>query len=182
MLTTVCKRWWVLMARGIAAILFGICAIVWPGITLLYLVILFSAFSIIDGVAAMVLGFRGEADGTVWWTMVILGVLAIAAGIAAFAWPGVTLLVLATIIAISAIVRGAFEIFAAITLRKELEDEWILGLSGAMSVIFGALIMFRPGAGLIALTLLIGAYMLALGVFAIALSLRLRMMHRNWAD
>jgi uncharacterized membrane protein HdeD (DUF308 family) len=182
MLTTVCKRWWVLMARGIAAILFGICAIVWPGVTLLYLVILFSAFSIIDGVAAMVLGFRGEADGTVWWTMVILGVLAIAAGVAAFAWPGVTLLVLATIIAISAIVRGAFEIFAAITLRKELEDEWILGLSGAMSVIFGALIMFRPGAGLIALTLLIGAYMLALGVFAIALSLRLRMMHRNWAN
>ena len=182
MLTTVCKRWWVLLVRGIAAILFGICAIVWPGITLLYLVILFSAFTIVDGVAAMVLGFRGEADGTVWWTMVFLGVLAIAAGVIAFAWPGVTLLVLATIIAISAIVRGAFEIFAAITLRKELEDEWILGLSGAMSVIFGALIMFRPGAGLIALTLLIGAYMLALGVFAIALALRLRMMHRGWAN
>ena len=78
--------------------------------------------------------------------------------------------------------RGAFEIFAAITLRKELEDEWILGLSGAMSVIFGGLIMFRPGAGLIAITLLIGAYMLALGVFAIALALRLRMMGRNWAN
>ncbi|HEX4414180.1 MAG TPA: DUF308 domain-containing protein [Lacipirellulaceae bacterium] len=182
MLTTVCKRWWVLMVRGIAAILFGICAIAWPGITLLYLVILFGIFSIVDGIAALILGFRGEADGTVWWTMVTLGVLAIAAGIAAFAWPGETLLILATIIAISAIVRGAFEIFAAITLRKELEDEWILGLSGAMSVIFGALIMFRPGAGLIALTLLIGAYMLALGVFAIALSLRLRMMHRKWAN
>lgn len=182
MLTTVCKRWWVLMVRGIAAILFGICAIAWPGITLLYLVALFGIFSIVDGAAALVLGFRGEADGTVWWTMVTLGVLAIAAGITAFAWPGVTLLVLATIIAISAMVRGAFEIFAAITLRKEIDDEWILGLSGAMSVIFGALIMFRPGAGLLALTLLIGAYMLALGVFAIALALRLRMMHRKWAD
>jgi uncharacterized membrane protein HdeD (DUF308 family) len=182
MLTTVCKRWWVLMARGIAAILFGICAIAWPGITLLYLVILFGIFSIVDGVAALILGFRGEADGTVWWTMVTLGVLAIAAGVAAFAWPGETLLILATIIAISAIVRGTFEIYAAITLRKELDDEWILGLSGAMSVIFGALIMFRPGAGLIALTLLIGAYMLALGVFAIALALRLRMMHRKWAS
>jgi uncharacterized membrane protein HdeD (DUF308 family) len=182
MLTTVCKRWWVLLVRGIAAILFGICAIAWPGATLLYLVILFGMFSIVDGVAGIILGFRGEADGTVWWTMVFLGLLAIAAGIAAFAWPGITLLVLATIIAISAIVRGAFEIFAAITLRKEIDDEWILGLSGAMSVIFGALIMFRPGAGLLALTLLIGAYMLALGVFAIALSLRLRVMHRKWAD
>ena len=73
---------------------------------------------------------------------------------------------LATIIAVSAIVRGLFEIYAAIRLRKEIDDEWILGLSGAMSVIFGLLIMFRPGAGLIAIALLIGAYMLALGVFA----------------
>jgi uncharacterized membrane protein HdeD (DUF308 family) len=181
MLSTVCKRWWVLMIRGIAAIVLGICAIAWPGVTMVSLVWLFGIFSIIDGVAAIIIGFRGEADGTVWWTMVVLGLMAIGAGITAFAWPGLTLLVLAAIIAVSAMIRGAFEIFAAITLRKELEDEWILGLSGAMSVIFGCLIMFRPGAGLIAITLLIGAYMLALGVFAIALALRLRMMGRDWA-
>ena len=180
MLFTVCKRWWVLMVRGLAAIALGICAIVWPGVTMVSLVYLFGIFSIIDGIAALVLGFRGEADGTVWWTMVTLGVLAIAAGVVAFAWPGLSLLVLATIIAVSAIVRGLFEIYAAITLRKELDDEWILGLSGAMSVIFGALIMFRPGAGLIAITLLIGAYMLALGVLAIALALRVRMLGRDW--
>jgi uncharacterized membrane protein HdeD (DUF308 family) len=182
MLSTVCKRWWVLMARGLAAIALGICAIVWPGISLLSLVFVFGTFTIIDGIAAIVLGFRGEADGTVWWTMVTLGVLALAAGITAFAWPGLTLLILATIIAISAIVRGTFEIYAAIALRKELDDEWILGLSGLMSVIFGGLIMFRPNAGLIAITLLIGAYMLALGIFAVALSLRLRMMGRTWAN
>ena len=182
MLTTVCKRWWVLMVRGLAAIALGICAMVLPEVTLIALVFLFGTFTIIDGIAAILLGCRGEADGTVWWTMVILGLVAVAAGIAAFAWPDLTLLVLATIIAVSAIVRGTFEIYAAIALRKELDDEWILGLSGAMSVIFGALIMFRPGAGLIAITLLIGAYMLALGVFAIALALRLRMMGRKWAN
>lgn len=182
MLSTVCRRWWVLMARGITAILLGICAMVWPGVTLITLVWLFSAFTIVDGVAAIILGFRGEADGTVWWTMVILGVLAVAAGVIAFEYPGLTLIVLATIIAVSALVRGVFEVYAAITLRKELDDEWILGLSGAMSIIFGLLIMFRPGAGLIALTLLIGAYMLALGVFAIALALRLRMLGRNWSN
>ena len=182
MLTTACKRWWVLMVRGLAAIALGICAIVWPGVTLVSLVFLFGTFSIIDGIAAIILGLRGEADGTVWWTMVILGLLAIGAGVVAFAWPGLSLLVLATIIAVSAIIRGAFEIFAAITLRKELDDEWILGLSGVMSIIFGGLIMFRPGAGLIAISLLIGAYMLALGIFAIALSLRLRMMNRKWAN
>jgi len=181
MLSTVCKRWWVLLIRGLAAIAIGICAIAWPGPTLVSLVWMFGIFSIVDGVAAIIIGFRGEADGTVWWTMVMLGLIAVAAGIIAIAMPGISLLVLAAIIAVSAILRGAFEIFAAITLRKELDDEWILGLSGVMSVIFGCLIMFRPGAGLLAITLLIGAYMLALGVFEIALALRLRMLGRDWA-
>jgi uncharacterized membrane protein HdeD (DUF308 family) len=182
MLLTVCKRWWVLLIRGLAAIALGIFAIGWPDITLVSLVLLFGIFSIVDGVAAIILGFRGEADGTVWWTMVTLGVLAVAAGILAFAWPGLTVLVLVTIIAISAIVRGTFEIYAAITLRKEIDDEWILGLSGAMSVLFGLLIMYRPDVGLIAIALLIGAYMIAIGIFAMALALRLRVMKRNWAN
>jgi uncharacterized membrane protein HdeD (DUF308 family) len=143
------------------------------------LVLLFAGFTIMDGVFSLILGFRGESDGTVWWTMVVLGVLAIVAGIVAFAWPGLTLLVLATIIAISAILRGLFEIYAAIRLRHEIDDEWILALSGLMSVLFGGLIMYRPGAGLIAIALLIGAYMMAVGVLEIALALRLRKMGKS---
>lgn len=182
MLTTVCKRWWVLMVRGIAAVILGICAIAWPAIVPATLVAFFAIFSIIDGIAAIILGFRGEADGTVWWTMVIVGLVALSAGITAIAWPGLTLLVLVTIVAVSALVRGLFEIYAAIALRKELDDEWILGLSGVMSAIFGALILYNPAAGLLAIAFLIGAYMLAIGIFAIALSLRLRMLGRNWAS
>jgi uncharacterized membrane protein HdeD (DUF308 family) len=165
-----------MLLRGLAAIVLGICAMAWPGITLFVLVGIFAAFSILDGIFGIVLGFRGESDGTVWWTMVLLGVLALAAGIIAIAWPGLTMLVLVTIIAVSAIVRGVFEIYAAIRLRHEIDDEWILGFSGLMSIIFGALIMWRPGAGLIAIALLIGAYMMALGIFGVALSLRLRSM------
>ena len=111
-----------------------------------------------------------------WWVLLLRGIAAILFGVLAFAWPGLTLLVLVTIIAASAIVRGAFEIYAAIRLRHEIDDEWILGLSGAMSILFGLLIMWRPGAGLITIALLIGAYMMALGVFGVALSLRLRKM------
>jgi uncharacterized membrane protein HdeD (DUF308 family) len=176
MLEMFCRRWWVVLLRGIVAILLGICAIAWPGITLVALAYVFGTFSLIDGIAALVIGFRGESDGTVWWTMVVLGVIAIAAGIVAFVFPGLTLLVLLTIIAVSAILRGAIEIAAAIRLRKEIDDEWILGLSGVLSILFGALIIYRPDAGLIALALLIGAYMLALGILAVALSLRLRRM------
>jgi uncharacterized membrane protein HdeD (DUF308 family) len=176
MLEMICRRWWVLLLRGVVAILLGISAIAWPGITLVALNYVFGTFSVIDGIVALVIGFRGEADGTVWWTMVVLGVIAIAAGIIAFVWPGLTLLVLLTIIAVSAILRGTIEIAAAIRLRKEIDDEWILGLSGVLSILFGALIIYRPDAGLIAIALLIGAYMLALGILAVALSLRLRRM------
>jgi uncharacterized membrane protein HdeD (DUF308 family) len=179
MLDVICRRWWVMLLRGLAAIVIGIIAMAWPQITLVTLVVLFATFSIIDGVFGVVLGFRGEADGTVWWTMVLLGLLALAAGIIAIVYPGLTLLVLVTIIAASAIVRGAFEIYAAIRLRHEIDDEWILGFSGLMSIIFGLLIMWRPGAGLIAIALLIGAYMMALGIFGVALSLRLRKVGQN---
>jgi uncharacterized membrane protein HdeD (DUF308 family) len=107
--------------------------------------------------------------------MVVLGVLAIVAGITAatlaLTRPGLALYTLLLVIAASAIARGVFEIAAAIRLRKEIDDEWILGLSGLMSILFGALILARPGAGLLAIALLIGAYMLAVGVMAIALSL-----------
>ena len=180
MLRMMCGRWWVLLLRGIVAILLGICAIAWPGITLLALAYVFAVFTAIDGLVAVVIGIRGESDGTVWWTMVILGAVAIAAGIIAavmaLTWPGLTLLVLLSVIAASAIVRGVFEIAAAIRLRKEIDDEWILGASGLLSILFGALILARPGVGVIAIAILIGAYMLALGTLAIVLSLRLRRM------
>lgn len=182
MLTTVCKRWWVLLLRGIAAVVLGICAIVWPIPTITTLVLCFGIFSIIDGIAAIFLGFRGEADGTVWWTMVVLGLMALVAGALVLAWPALGLVALVTIIAVSALLRGTFEIYAAIVLRKEIEDEWILGLSGALSALFGLLILYNPSAGLLAITLLIGAYMIAIGAFAIALALRLRMMHHKWAN
>jgi uncharacterized membrane protein HdeD (DUF308 family) len=185
MLVAVCRKWWVLLLRGIFAIALGICAIVWPGITLLSLLFVFCAFVLAQGIAEIVIGLRGEADGTVWWTMVVLGVLSViaAAAIAIYAvtQPGLTLVMLAAFIAATAIVRGAMEIVAAIALRKHIDDEWILALSGVMSIAFGALIIYRPDAGLLAVAFLIGAYMMALGALAIALSLRLRKMNHSLA-
>jgi uncharacterized membrane protein HdeD (DUF308 family) len=176
MLSNISRRWWVLLLRGILAIALGIVAMVWPGITLVALVYVFGTFSLIDGVLALVIGFRGESDGTVWWTMVVLGLIAIAAGIIAFVYPITALVALLAIVAAAAILRGVLEIVAAVRLRKEIDDEWVLGLSGVLSILFGALILYRPDAGLIAMALLIGAYMLAIGVLAVALSLRLRKM------
>jgi len=181
MLRSACNRWWVLFLKGLCAIALGVSAIAWPGITLLSLVFLFGTFTIIDGAAAVVLGFRGEENGTVWWTLVLMGILAIVAGIFAFAFPAVAAQWLVALIAATAIVRGVFEIIAAVRLRKELDDEWILAFSGLMSMLFGGLILYQPGSGALAIVLLIGAYMLAIGVFAVALSLRLRRLQNKLA-
>jgi uncharacterized membrane protein HdeD (DUF308 family) len=181
MLDLLSRKWWVLLLRGVAFIALGVIAMMWPGIPLASLVVLFAAFSLIDGAASVILGMRGEADGTVWWTMILLGVLALAAGIVAFAWPGLTLIVLLSIIASFAIVRGVFEIAAAIRLRKLIDDEWVLGLSGAASIVFGVLLFARPKAGLLVIAIMIGAFMMAVGVMSVALALRLRKVQHKLA-
>jgi uncharacterized membrane protein HdeD (DUF308 family) len=179
MLDIVSRKWWVLLLTGLAFIALGVIAMMWPKVPLAWLVAIFAVFSLIDGAASIMLGIRGERDGTVWWTMIALGVLALAAGILAIAWPQLTLFVLLTIIAGFAIVRGLFEIIAAVKLRKVIDDEWMLGLSGAASILFGMLLMARPDAGLLVIALLIGAYIMAIGVLAVALSLRLRRLQQK---
>jgi uncharacterized membrane protein HdeD (DUF308 family) len=174
MLRSLCSRWWVLLLHGVLAIAAGLIAIMVPGIALTSMVILFAIFAIADGIAGIAIGIRGEEDGTVWWTMILLGVMAIIAGVGASVYPGLTLLVLLSFVATLAILRGVFYIVAAIRLRKVIDDEWVLGLSGALSIVFGAILLARPVVGLEVLAMLMGCFMLAIGAMQVALSLRLR--------
>jgi uncharacterized membrane protein HdeD (DUF308 family) len=182
MLKAFSSRWWVLLLRGICAIAAGIIAIMIPGIALASLVLLFALFAIADGVASIVLGFRGEPDGSYWWTMILLGLVAIVAGVGAFAYPKLTLLMFLSFVAYLAIIRGVFEIVAAIRLRKVLDDEWVLGLAGVLSIVFGVLLLSRPVVGLAVMAILMGSYMLAIGAMEVALALRLRKVHKRLAS
>jgi uncharacterized membrane protein HdeD (DUF308 family) len=177
MLATLSSRWWALLLSGICAIVAGVIAIMVPGIALKSLVILFAVFAMADGIASIMLGIRGEADGTYWWTMILLGVLAIIAAVGAIAYPSITLLVLLSFVAVTAILRGIFQIVAAVKLREAIDDEWVLGLSGALSVIFGGLLLARPVVGMAVMAIMLGAYMLSIGALEIALALRLRKVH-----
>jgi uncharacterized membrane protein HdeD (DUF308 family) len=174
MLASICKHWRELVFRGVLAVIFGVVTIMWPGISLRALIGVFAAFTFLDGVFGIAAGLKGGPEGKVWWPMLLMGVLAIGAGIATLAWPGLTALILLAIIAASAIMRGILQISAAISLRKQIDDEWVLGLSGTMSILFGILLIARPSAGALAVVLLIGAYMLALGIMEIALGMRMR--------
>ena len=174
MLQAIARKWWVLLLRGLGAIALGILVIWWPGVTLLTLVILWGIFALVDGIAGIMLGIRGEADGTMWWTMMLLGVIGVGAAITAFIWPGMTAVILLWIIAWTAILRGIFEIAAAIRLRKHIDNEWLLAISGLLSVVAGFLVLRNPAAGALAITLIIGAYMIALGIVAVVLSFRIK--------
>ncbi|MFQ5473606.1 MAG: HdeD family acid-resistance protein [Dehalococcoidia bacterium] len=161
--------------RGIVAVLFGLGAFTWPGVTLGVLIILFGAYALADGIIAIVCMFSG-GDNDRWWVYLLEGVAGIGAGLIAFFWPGLTAVTLVFIIAAWAIMTGVFEIIAAIRLRQEIEGEWAFVVSGLLSLVFGALLITRPGAGALAVIWIIGAYALAFGVLLIMLSLKIKKM------
>jgi uncharacterized membrane protein HdeD (DUF308 family) len=167
------RNWWLELLRGIAAIVFGVLAFAWPGITLVTLVLFYGAFALVDGVFALIAAVRGGSPMPRWW-LALVGLAGIAAGILTFAWPGITALVLLIFIAVWAIVIGVMEIYGAIRLRKEIANEWLLILNGVVSVLFGAVLLWRPGTGALALIWVIGAYAIFLGIVYIAFALKLR--------
>jgi uncharacterized membrane protein HdeD (DUF308 family) len=168
------RNWnWVVL-RGVAAVFFGVLAFAWPGITLAILVIVWGAYALADGVLALVAAYRVRDQGKPFWSVVIVGLLGIAAGIVTFVWPGMTALLLLMFIAAWAVVMGIFQIVAAIRLRKEIQNEWLLGLSGVLSVLFGIIMFAQPGAGALAVIWVIAAYAIVFGVLLIWLGLRLK--------
>lgn len=173
MLHALAKNWWLLLLRGIAAIVFGILAFIWPGLTLVTLVLFYGAFALVDGILAIAAAISGGSPVPRWW-LAVVGIAGVAAGILTFMWPGITALVLLVFIAVWAIVLGVMEIYGAIKLRKEIDNEWLLILGGLLSVVFGVVLLVRPGAGALALIWVIGAYAIAFGIIYIAFAFKLK--------
>lgn len=167
-------NWWLLLLRGVCAVLFGILAFAWPGLSLLTLVILFGVYVLLDGFFALVAAVLGRHKSTPLWWLIVAGLISVAAGIITFAYPQVTTLVLVIFIGAWALVRGIFEIIGAIRLRREIDNEWLLIAVGLLSVIFGIAILANPGAGALALVWLIGIYAILFGLPMIWLAFRVR--------
>jgi uncharacterized membrane protein HdeD (DUF308 family) len=172
MLSGVASRlWWALLLRGIAAVLFGLAALFWPDETLWVLIVFFGAYALVGGIFTIV---AGMADTTRRWLLLTEGALGVVAGLIAFFWPGLTALVLLYVIAGWAIFTGVLEIMSAISLRREIDNEWMMILGGALSVLFGVILAVLPGVGLLSLTWLIGLYALIFGVAFIFLGFKVR--------
>lgn len=168
------RNWGWIVVRGIAALIFGVLAWALPGITLTALVLLWGAYALADGIIALIAAFRIRDRGKPFWALVVVGILGVAAGILTLIWPGMTAIALLAFIAAWSLVMGVFQIIAAVRLRKSIKNEWLLGLSGLLAVIFGVLMFINPGAGALAVVWVIGAYVIVFGVLLIALGLKVR--------
>jgi len=169
------ENWWLLLLRGVAAIAFGLLAFLWPDLTLLTLIFLWGLYAIADGIIALwaAIASKGGEIAPRWW-LAVVGIAGIVAGALAFVWPGMTALVLLMFIASWAIVIGILQIWGAIRLRREIEGEWLLGLSGLLSVAFGVIMFAQPGAGALAVVWLIGWFAILAGCVYIALAFQLK--------
>jgi uncharacterized membrane protein HdeD (DUF308 family) len=174
MVQVLARNWWALALRGVFAIIFGLIALINPGLTLLALVFLFGAYSLIDGVFGVAAAVRAAEAHNRWGWLLVEGIAGIVAGIIAFVVPGITAIVLLYLIAAWALVTGVFELIAGFRLRGHLANEWLLLLGGAASIILGVLLIVRPGAGALALLWLIGFYAILFGVLMLILAFRLR--------
>jgi uncharacterized membrane protein HdeD (DUF308 family) len=174
MFSSVTRNWWTLALRGTLAVIFGVIAFAWPGVTFEALVLLFGVYAFLDGVLVLSFGLMAAGDGQQWWPLVLSGILGIGLGVLTFARPEAMGTALVYVVGFWAIVTGLLEIVGAIRLRGVISGEWMMGLSGALSILFGVLVVAQPNSGALALVYLFGLYAIFAGITQIVLGFRLR--------
>jgi uncharacterized membrane protein HdeD (DUF308 family) len=174
LIETLKRHWWVPVLRGLAAVLFGIMAFVYPGLTVAVLVLLFGAWILVDGVFRVIGAIGHRASDKEWGFDLIIGIIGIIIGFLTFHAPRITALALIIYIAAWALMIGATEIALAIKLRREIKGEWFLILMGLLSIVFAVMLLWNPLPGALALVWLIGSYAIAFGILAVILGFRLR--------
>jgi uncharacterized membrane protein HdeD (DUF308 family) len=175
-LSDISRNWWVAVLRGALAVLFGVVALVWPGITFEALVLVFGVYAFFDGVLVLGFGLLAAGAGQQWWPLVLSGILGIGVGVITFLQPQATGLALVYVVGAWAIVTGLLEIVAAIRLREVISTEWLMGLSGVLSIVFGVLVVAQPNVGAISLVYLFGLYAILAGIGQIAFGFRVHNM------
>jgi uncharacterized membrane protein HdeD (DUF308 family) len=173
---------WMLMLRGTLAVVFGLAAVLVPGLTLLLLVGMFAAYALLSGVSSIALAVKSRRVDRKWWLLLLLGLVSVAAAVLAVVYPGMTALVLVLVMGINAVVTGALDVAIAVHLRRILRSHWMMVASGMLSILFGALVIAMPQAGALALVWLISLHAIVTGVLLLGLGLRVRRAARGDAS
>jgi uncharacterized membrane protein HdeD (DUF308 family) len=174
LLETLKRHWWVPVLRGVVAIIFGVMAFAYPGLTVAVLVLLFGAWVLVDGVFRIIGAIGHRSSDPDWGWQLVIGILGIIIGFLTFHAPAITALALVIYIAAWALMIGVTEIVVAIKLRQEIKGEWFLILMGVVSIIFAIMLLWNPLPGALALVWLIGSYAIVFGVLGIIFGFRVR--------
>lgn len=172
------RNWWLLLVRGLVAIVFALLTWAQPGVSLAALVLVFGIYVLADGLLGVWSAIAKRRDNRHWWLLLLWGLVGIVVGVMTFTMPGITGLVLLMYIAAWAVITGVLQIVAAIRLRKEIKGEWLMILSGLVSVAFGVLLFLQPGAGALAVAWIIAAYAFIFGVLMVLLAFKVRKLGR----
>jgi uncharacterized membrane protein HdeD (DUF308 family) len=172
------RNWWAIGLRGLIAVVFGLIALARPDIGLIVLLAFLGAWWLVDGIFSIIAAVYAAENRLRWWPLLVEGITGIVLGAAIYFYPGPTTLVLLLFVAAWAIVTGSFRIVAAVRLRREVENEWLLILSGVISLVLGVLVWLFPQRALPALVITIGIFALILGIAQIMFSVRLYGIHR----
>lgn len=175
MLDLLGRNWWVIALRGVIAIAFGVLAFTQPQLTLRVLVTLVGAYLLADGLSLLASYVRGDPDARqAGWSVAIMGILGIIAGVVALVWPNITAIVLLVIVAVWAILTGVFQVIAAVRLRREIQGELLMAIGGIISIAFGLYLLVYPSDGLVSLVSLVGFWAIVFGVTQVVLAFRIR--------
>jgi uncharacterized membrane protein HdeD (DUF308 family) len=167
--------WWMLLVRGILALLFGVIALAFPRLTVVVLVALFGAYALVDGIFAVVVSFQERQVTKRWWVLLIEGIVGILVGLLVFILPTLaTALALLYVIAAWAIITGIFEIGAGFMLGASIGRGWLIAIAGIVSVLFGIVLIVAPGAGILSLIWLVAVYAIVFGVLLIVRAFQFR--------
>lgn len=177
-----CKRtWWIFLIGGIAAVVFGILAFMQPGAALLVLSIYFAAMVLVDG-AMNVWGALSNREKDGWWILLLLGIIGVVAAGYALFHPALSITAFILVVAFTAILFGGLLLALGFKIRKETEREWVLYLTGAMSLLFGVLIVVRPMEGSLSVVYLIASWALILGVLKIWFAFKIKNLPENLGE
>jgi uncharacterized membrane protein HdeD (DUF308 family) len=171
--------WRLIALRGVLSILFGVLAFFWPGAFWLVVVVTFAAYALLDGILAIAAAVSGHEHGQRWWALLLEGIAGSAAAVICLAWVGIAEVAFMYVLAAWAVLSGIFEIAAAVRLRHYIRGEWLLALSGALSIILGVALALMPGVALLVIAWWVAAYAIAFGVLLLALAFRLRALVRE---
>lgn len=172
MVQALANRWWIFLIRGLAGVIFGILALVYPGSALVALTILFGAYAFVDGIFALWAAFTG-IGGSRWWALLLEGILGLVVAFYVWTQPVFSTVALVYAVAIWAVITGVIEIIAGFQLRDVINNEWLYILAGVVSIIFGILVFRDVGAGAFAIAWTIGIYAIIFGVMQLGLAFRL---------